>query len=552
MNLEEFKKVIREHHQTFLKSIIEAIINSYFAMYDDFDNLRYYLEEIDEAKYNVIYDVFNGLDVWWEYDVDSLKDFVKEFAPPRLRNYFLWEELKKHPDLYDQSSKTKEICLDNLIEPPKKEIFANEENPFDPNSFISNYEDLNDYNFSSIVDNMANIPHIDPMSRTELEVINSILNDIKDSIIEPTETEEYVGEDNPFAPNTFITKSASLENDFNFASLLKNLETSTNYENELLKKQLIFLNEFLNENPYEPDIDKIKTEIKEDWIIIIMNNQIQCSLSYYGVNDKENMKKELDKIFAFKNALDRYTDYAYSEFYDVWQSLAKSPQIDKLKLHDTIKILDNIETNLEAEIIKLLENGNELYFISAIIYMKNLKNKAFCILVFNMIFNEKLDFKTYSSEEKENLEDADEIENALNEGLSLNDIPNVIEVLNKISCFDTLELINMYGFDLNTQDDLGNTLIMKALIPCSDNILREFVFLPGNDKILSLLKLDFNLALTNKEGLNTYDIIMKYHADNSELVETISRIYGVFYDKTSKEFQKELTLARKKITENKM
>lgn len=552
MNLEEFKKVIRDHHQTFLKSIIEAIINSYFAMYDDFDNLRYYLEEIDEAKYNVIYDVFNGLDVWWEYDVDSLKDFVKEFAPPRLRNYFLWEELKRYPDLYDQSSKHKEICLDNLIEPPKKETFANEENPFDPNSYISNYDGLNDYNLSSIVENMANIPPVEQTSSTELEAINNILNDIKDPIIEPPEKEEYIGEDNPFDPNFFITESASLENDFNFASLLKSLETATNYEKELLKKQLIFLNEFLNENPYESDIDKIKTEIKEEWVLTIMNKQIEWYLSYYGVNDDEDMKKELDEIFAFKNALDNDIDYAYSEFYDVWQSLAKSPQIDQLKLHDTIKILDNTKNNLETEITKLLETGNELYFISAIIYMKNLKNKAFCILVFNMIFNEELDFKTYSSEAKEKLVDADEIEKALNEGLSLNDIPNIIEVLSKLSCFDILELINMYGFDLNTQDNLGNTLIMKVLIPCSDNILREFVFLPGNDKILSLLKLDFNLALTNKEGLNTYDIIMKYHADNSELVETISRIYGVFYDKTSKEFQKELTLARKKITENKM
>lgn len=493
---QEFKQKVSSYKSSIIKDIITIIIKDY---YDNASEEDYYFEEIFGEKFKKMEEE-NMYGWFWEDGIKEFENYAKKYAPKELYNYFVWKWYSYANFCYEED----------------EESISTEHN-----------ED-----FFEQLENMST----------------------------PPEKENLEQEENPFTPSAYIDKDASLKDDNNFNSLLKSLETIINFENELLKRK----STEVNENPYQSDWDKIEQMIINAWIKTIMDykNTINIvrlqkgvehpKVTFLGINpDNKEQTEELIRICKFKIFLEENPLYAYRNYFEIWQSLYNSKHINKKRLNEILKELET-STNLEEVILNILDNDEGIYFICAVPYMKNLRNKATCILVFNLIFNSQIEFKEFIMAGKEKIFPTKEsVIEALNSGFTLEEIPGILERIH-IYIYEFQEYQLEYGFDPNMQDEQGNTLLMHLLITTQRNVLNQMLFSDYREKILMLLKLDFSLSLQNNEGLNTYDIVIKYRADDEELVEIISKIYGFPYDKTTIEFHKEVTRVRTKAIEEKL
>jgi len=338
------------------------------------------------------------------------------------------------------------------------------------------------------------------------------------------------------------------------------------YDKELLKRSSKN-DEALNSNPYQEDWEKIEKSILDDWLTKIMDYKEEIEIKTLGEEYKKPKKElpefrgidpedveiinELIKFGEFKETLENNPSCAYSNYYDIWTSLPNSKEINKSKLSNIIFCLET-SSNLEETILNILNNGDGLYFICAVPYIRNVKNKAFCILAFNLIFNENLNFMGFSKDDKKYLPKYSRLIKALNSGLSLQEIFNILPFTAEILKYKNIDFIQQFGFNFDYQDENGNTLIMKALMSTKENVLRAIIYEDYRKNLLALLKYDFSLALKNNEGLNTLDVAKKYCYDDKEIMETLAKIYGEAILSNEIEFHKEIALVRQKLFNDKL
>lgn len=495
MQKKDFLEKIREKKETLIKDIIYYIVYNLRK-----SGHRYALEEELWLKYDIEFEEptcnIHDYAIWGDY-AHSLEKFVENSVDSKLCNYYLWKgytiypkiDFRDHQDDWHDGEycpqKNKQNDWDNeKYCPPKKEINPIEENPFEPTCFLEENLKLNDDNY--------------------------------------------------------------------FISLLQSLETVISYQKELEKQNNQTSDKLLNENPYQCDWDEAEEDILESNIELIL----------YGKNKKTNeyglTDNDLDLFFDIRDFYEEISSNfpnIYSRCFNIFQDLVKTDEINKQKLLLTIKKLDESQ-DLEMSILELLEKDG-IYFICSIPFLQNLEHRAFCIFSFNAIFDYNLVHKSkkeiiYEEDdeasywEKEIIDEEDDevlyceketkdFETLLNRGFQMTDFG--IDAIFSDS-FDNM--IEMFGIDPNYQDENGNTILMNYFIK---NIY-EYKY--KRHLLISLLKLNFDLYLTNNDGYNTLDIAYQYCHDE-EVLNLVCNAYGTFIDETKIEFEKEMKLAREKI-----
>ena len=312
----------------------------------------------------------------------------------------------------------------------------------------------------------------------------------------------------------------SLQDDDYFKSLVANINqypTDENNTSEDITKQLKYLfpnsgyiisaEEVVYKREFTKVLDRIKIAARgededylAEWNLVYLAKFMQL----ISTGQTENA---YDLIYPIINATITANNVNLTEIYQLAAKFDATKQTEIRSLGADL---------LTTDVIK---------YLRIIKCMKNTKNRATLISLFNYAFNDEIK------------KDATELLDLINNGVDINSIEDGKPIVFKYKLTDyLLTILKEYKYNFDLTDDKGYNLAMRTI---EDSYYKYFKEPIPNSVILSLLEANFDINHKNDSGLTLFELfIPSRYTDDPEIVKRLEFLYHTSLTTPDEQFEK--------------